>query len=124
MSNQLLGSWGEDFVSNYCQQKLGLKVLKKNYRTKFFEVDILALDPEKNVGVIIEVKTRRGDRKGELLIDGFDAINKFKIDKLKKAVKYFLTKNFFSSVRVDVASVLYGRDGLFQVDYIKHAVSN
>jgi len=124
MSNQVLGGWGEDFVSSYCQRKLGLKILKRNYRTKLFEVDILAFDPNKHVGVIIEVKTRRGDRRGEQLFNGFDAINKSKINKLERAAKYFLAKNFFSSVRVDVASVLYGWDGLFQVDYIMHAVSN
>jgi len=61
MNKKELGSAGEDFAENYLAlDKYG--ILKKNYRTRFGEIDIIAL--KGRTVYFFEVKTRRSSAYG------------------------------------------------------------
>ena len=54
-SNQRFGALGEKLAARYLKEQ-GYKILKKNYKNKLGEIDIIAVD--KNEIVFVEVKTR------------------------------------------------------------------
>ena len=56
-----LGKSGEDLAAKALQKK-GLKIIIRNFRNKFGEIDIIARDRESLV--FVEVKTRCSDRFG------------------------------------------------------------
>jgi putative endonuclease len=57
LHNNALGAHGEDLAVRYLQGK-GLRVLERNWRCRFGEIDVVARDGE--TVAFIEVKTRRG----------------------------------------------------------------
>ncbi|MDP3012699.1 MAG: YraN family protein [Candidatus Subteraquimicrobiales bacterium] len=100
-----LGIRGEEIASRFLIKK-GFKILFKNYRLKFGEIDIIALD--KNSLVFVEVKTRFNTEFGK----PFEAINISKQNKLRKLADCFIAFNqpeakFF---RFDVISILINKD--------------
>jgi putative endonuclease len=68
---QTLGILGEDLACVELQRR-GYAILARRYRTRFGEIDIVARDGDTTV--IVEVKTRDGDRFG----DGADAVTGWK----------------------------------------------
>jgi putative endonuclease len=104
MDRRLLGQIGEDIAEKYLIG-LGYEILAKNYRSKFGEVDLVALDWQ--TIVFVEVKARTSCIFGE----PEEAVNKKKISKIIKTALYFLNsaieKNSFSW-RVDVVAVKLG----------------
>ncbi|MEQ8176086.1 MAG: YraN family protein [Syntrophomonadaceae bacterium] len=98
--NQELGRTGEDLAVKFLMGK-GYKVLKRNYRTAYGEIDIIC---EFSGGlVLVEVKTRRSHRFGLPQ----ESVTPAKIRHLKKAAYLFLesfTKPF-RFVRFDVIAI-------------------
>ena len=62
INSQKLGRLGEDYACQWLRQR-NWRILARNWRNRFGELDIIALDPEA-VLVFVEVKTRRTDRFG------------------------------------------------------------
>lgn len=58
LSPKSLGKAGELFAASYLE-KNGYTVIARNFRTRFGELDVVAMTPQKNQLAIIEVKTRR-----------------------------------------------------------------
>ncbi len=56
-----LGKKGEDIAASYLRDK-GFKIIARNYRDKFGEIDIIARD--RRTWVFVEVKTRHSIRFG------------------------------------------------------------
>jgi putative endonuclease len=89
----------EDAATKYLVKK-GYKILERNFKTKFGEIDIIAL--EKDVLVFIEVKGGKDDL--------YDPAERADINKLKKVMRtaeFFINryKGNFEEVRIDVISV-------------------
>jgi putative endonuclease len=61
MNNQLVGKYGEDIVCRHLK-KNGCKILERNFRTRFGEIDIIAY--KKGHTAFVEVKTRNNDAFG------------------------------------------------------------
>lgn len=61
---QLLGARGERVAARYLRRR-GYAIVRRNYRGRHGEVDLIALDGE--VLVFVEVKTRAQDRYGDPL---------------------------------------------------------
>lgn len=107
MSKKLiLGKHGESIATDYLI-RCGYSILAKNYRCKFGEVDIIAKESDKLV--FIEVKTRIS------LNYGFpeEAINKYKIGKIRNVAKLFMANNTnFSNfdIRFDIISIIVDRN--------------
>ena len=62
LNGRELGRLGEDYACQWLRQR-NWKILARNWRSRFGELDIIALDPETTL-VFVEVKTRRTDRFG------------------------------------------------------------
>ena len=71
-----LGKFGEDIAGKFLEN-IGYKIIDKNFKTKFGEIDIIAKD--KNTFVFIEVKTRNSDEYGAPQL----AVNNYKKKRLK-----------------------------------------
>ena len=94
----------------------GYKILKRNYKTKFSEIDIIAED--QGVICFVEVKARHTNLFGE----PSEAISIVKQRKIAKAAICYLRENNLleSLARFDVVSLLHTKD-LPEVDLIKDA---
>ena len=62
INSRELGRLGEDYACQWLRQR-NWKILARNWRSRFGELDIIALDPEA-ILVFVEVKTRRTGRFG------------------------------------------------------------
>ena len=111
-----LGSLGEESAVRFLKEN-GYKILNRNYKTKFAEIDIIALD--KDTLVFIEVKTRHSDKFGM----PSEAILPSKQRQISKAALAFLKeKNLFhKKARFDVVSILYSLSEKPKFDLIKNA---
>ena len=109
-----LGKDGEALAVSFCKKK-GYRVLEKNYRTAFGEIDIIARDGD--VIVFIEVKTRTDDTFGY----PFEAVDARKREKIRKVALCFM-KKFKQEVpaRFDVFSISIA-GGEKQIEHIKDA---
>jgi putative endonuclease len=59
--NQQIGKWGEDVSSEYLMQN-GYKIVGRNARTPYGEIDIIAKKGE--ITIFVEVKTRTSNKMG------------------------------------------------------------
>lgn len=109
-----LGEQGENIAADFLRKK-GYKVIERNYRNTFGEIDIIAL--HKGTVVFIEVKTRRSDGFGK----PYEAIDTRKKVKMKNIALMYL-KKFKKEIpaRFDVVSIqLNGNDR--QIELIQNA---
>ncbi len=109
-----LGKEGEDRAVAFLKKK-GYRILEKNYRTVFGEIDIIAKDGD--VIVFIEVKTRADDAFGY----PFEAVTWRKREKIRKVSLSFLKKlKKEPPARFDVLSIRL-EDGEKKIEHIKDA---
>ena len=85
--SNVVGKLGEDLATEYLRKK-GYKIIERNFRKGYGELDIIATDS--NVLVCVEVKTRTVgvDKFGK----GVESVNIYKQQKLLRAVKMYLLK--------------------------------
>jgi len=91
MKNKQIGDFGEGIACNYLI-KNGHRIIKRNYRAGFDEIDIVAISPDKTL-VFIEVKTLTA-RNGAF--SGFmpeDKMTEFKLKKISRACERFSISN-------------------------------
>ncbi len=113
--NKSLGERGEDYASIFLKNS-GYKIMKKNFRYKTGELDIIALEGE--TIVFVEVKTRSGSQFGE----PEESIDNWKVNKIKKTAAYYLLINDFENIetRFDVISLRLLGDSM-TINHIKDA---
>ncbi|MBR5913507.1 MAG: YraN family protein [Selenomonadaceae bacterium] len=110
-----LGNAGEIFAANYLESH-GYKIIKKNFRVRSAEIDIVAeID---GVIVFVEVKTR-SDMKHGLPVE---AVNFRKQQKIIEAASVFLQdeKYFDKACRFDVIEI-YSDGVKFSARHIENA---
>ena len=102
MLNQTLGRKGEAQAVLFLQ-KLGFKIIEKNFKKPQGDIDIVALDGQ--TLVFIEVKTRSSHAYGSPL----ESITPWKIRLLIKNAQFYklLHPKLPESLRIDVVSVDY-----------------
>ena len=97
---KLLGKVGEEKAAKYLK-KQGVKVIARNYKNAFGEIDIIAKDGEYTV--FIEVKTRTGEMFGTPA-EAVDFRKRQKYALIAKA--YLAAKGLFdTAVRFDVIEI-------------------
>jgi putative endonuclease len=86
---------------------LGLQVLTRNWRCRYGEIDVVAVDPDTGTVVFVEVKTRTGDGFGGLA----EAVTPQKARRLRQLAAMWLAAqdNRWGGVRIDVIGVRIGR---------------
>lgn len=82
--NQIIGRFGEEMAEKYLI-KNGYKIIGRNIKTSYKEIDIVAL--KDGCLAFVEVKTRTSDKFGS----AEEAIGAGKLNSLKKAVGKYLT---------------------------------
>ncbi|OGH24060.1 MAG: hypothetical protein A3J69_02115 [Candidatus Levybacteria bacterium RIFCSPHIGHO2_02_FULL_42_12] len=119
-SRQLIGIRGEDIAAQFLAKK-GFRIIERNFKKRYGEIDIVAIDPSKSSGpdgtlVFVEVKTRSSGEFGNPL----EAITSFKLKQLIKTAQFYhLTHpDFPDLLRIDAVSVEIGLDG--SVEKIEH----
>lgn len=88
MDNLSIGKLGEDIAVKYLADHR-YKIVERNYRQKFGEIDIVAKAPDKTI-VFVEVKTLVPGRNG---IRPEDNMTAAKIQKSKKIAEFYAIKN-------------------------------
>lgn len=99
-----LGMWGEQLAVDYLQ-KCGWTVLERNWRCRYGELDIVAADAA--TVVFVEVKTRAGDRYGDVVT----AVTPAKVRRLRRLAGLWLAgqDRQWSGLRIDVIAIRVGR---------------
>lgn len=109
-----LGKEGENIAEEFFRRK-GFKILEKNYRTVFGEIDIIAKD--KDVLVFIEVKARTDSAFGH----PFEAVDRRKREKIRKvALCYMKRLKRECAARFDVLSINV-EDGSRSIEHFRDA---
>jgi putative endonuclease len=113
--NISIGCQGEEEAVRFLKHK-GYKILARNYRTRFAEIDIIARD--KDALCFVEVKTRLSGCFGE----PEEAIDKRKQSKISLAAMFFLKENGLldARARFDVVSVRSFK-GTWKIELLKNA---
>lgn len=94
-----IGKYGEDLASEFLIRQ-GARILGKNYRTRYGEIDLIALMGDEIL--FVEVKTRTSEEYGY----PEQAINYFKVRHLYRAVESYLNKHQLDNFwRLDGISV-------------------
>lgn len=115
MNKVTYGKLGEDEAQKYLINH-GYKVIERNYKLKYGEIDIIAT---KNKFIIfVEVKTRLSDLFGAPA----EAVDMKKQQKIIKVAKqYLLRKNIYDyPCRFDIIEI-YLKDGKSKINHIEDA---
>ncbi len=97
-----LGTLAEDYACKQLQQK-GYRLISRNYRCRYGEIDIIAVDKE--TLVFVEVKARSGFRYGTPL----EAVSLKKIVKISQVGEHFAINSqqlLPQAHRIDVAAIM------------------
>ena len=113
-----IGKMGENLVADYLKSK-GYTVIKRNYKDRYGEVDIIAENQENLV--FVEVKTRSENA----IVSGIEAVDEKKKRLIQNEAVMF-TKRLKTELepRIDVAEVVRSEvDGKekWKLKYIKNA---
>ncbi len=95
-----LGNLAEDFASHLLQSK-GYKVIDRNFRSRFGEIDIVA--EEGSTLVFVEVKARWSQKFGS----PEEAVTPSKLRKIRKTAEYYALINSKTDrkMRIDVVAL-------------------
>ena len=97
--NKITGNKGETLVTEYLERK-GYKILSRNYRSKWGEIDIVAKINQ--IVVFVEVKTKSTDKFGE----PWEMVNGWKIEQVKRMGELWCRECAWEGrVRLDVVGV-------------------
>jgi putative endonuclease len=111
-----IGALGEQVAVEHLTG-LGLRVLDRNWRCRYGELDVIAADSTARVVVFVEVKTRTTDRFG-----GVDqAVTPQKVRRLRRLAGLWLAGQDagWAAVRIDVIGVRIGRTRTPQITHLQ-----
>jgi putative endonuclease len=111
-NNKVTGNRGEEIAGKYLENK-GYKIIERNFRTRFGEIDIICSYGQ--MLVFVEVKTKIGHDFGE----PEEMVNKSKISKVKRMGEVYLQdKGISAPCRVDVVAIVLENNG--SVEKLEH----
>jgi len=113
-AKDVLGKTGEQAAAEYLE-KLGYRILDRNWRCATGEIDIVAVD--RRVFVVCEVKTRSGVGFGTPL----EAVGRVKLRRLRMLAVAWLNAHGvrFDQVRIDVVGLVYEGTGGFTIEHLR-----
>jgi len=114
-----VGRQGEELAAAFLQKR-GYRILERNFRLAYGEVDIIAKDG--SFLVFVEVKLRQDDDYGS----GEEAINKRKIAHIERVGEYYaaLHPQLPQTLRIDVVSINLSRKNHPQIRLFKNIHSS
>ena len=115
----ILGKKGEKIASEYLE-KNHYEIIKRNFRCKQGEIDIIAYDNKNREYVFVEVKTRTNFEYGKPV----DSVNKMKQKHIVSATKYYIYLHNLENkyIRFDIIEI-YKKDQ-YIINHIKNVEIN
>ncbi len=107
------GAKAEEKVAEYLRIE-GFKILAKNWKTKWCEIDVVA--EKQKVAYFVEVKYRSNSSQGS----GFEYITAAKLKKMELAAKSWVEINSWKNEYVLSAAEVSGTD--FEVEFIEELI--
>ncbi len=106
MTRVQLGALGEALAVDHLT-RMGLRIVNRNWRCRYGELDVIACDEATRTVVFVEVKTRTGDGYGGLA----HAVTERKVRRLRRLAGLWLAGQHqrWAAVRIDVIGVRIGR---------------
>ncbi|MEE6176478.1 YraN family protein [Mycobacterium sp. 050134] len=116
MSRGQLGALGEALAADHLTG-MGLRILHRNWRCRYGELDLIACDEATETVVFVEVKTRTGDGYGGLPY----AVNGQKVRRLRRLAGLWLAgqDRRWAAIRIDVIGVRIGRQRTPEVTHLR-----
>jgi putative endonuclease len=108
------GRWAEDAALAYMQDR-GLKLLQRNYRTRFGEIDLIMTDAD--ILVLVEVRYRaRND-----FATAIESIDRAKCERILRSGEHYLQQRHKADIqcRLD-AVIITGSEGSHDIEWLKH----
>lgn len=101
-----IGALGEQLAVDYLSSR-GLRVLTRNWRCRYGELDVVAADDAASTVVFVEVKTRTTDQFGGVS----EAVTPMKLRRLRRLAGLWLAAQdrSWAAVRIDVIGIRIGR---------------
>jgi putative endonuclease len=101
-----IGALGEQLAADHLAG-LGLRIVARNWRCRYGELDLVAVDVSTDSVIFVEVKTRTGDGFGGLE----QAVTPQKVRRLRRLAGIWLAgqDQRWAQVRIDVIGVRIGR---------------
>jgi len=96
---------------------LGLRVLTRNWRCRYGELDVIAADDAARAVVFVEVKTRTTDQFGGVA----EAVTPVKVRRLRRLAGLWLATqpDSWGAVRIDVIGVRIGRSRTPEITHVQ-----
>ncbi len=115
-SRQHIGKQAEKLACRYLQRN-GLKLLTKNYHSRFGEIDLIMQDND--TLVFIEVRCRQMNAQ----VGAAESINFSKIQKIHKTAEHYLIQSKqIPACRFDVIAMTHNKiNSDYTIDWIKNA---
>lgn len=112
MNRLSIGRLGERKAEEFLKN-LGYRILERNYRSRFGEIDLIAEDH--GTVVFVEVKLRGGDKFGTPL----EAITHQKLSKVIKTSQFYLLNKPNQNIRYDAMEIIETR-GKLNINHVKN----
>lgn len=114
-TNILSGKNGEDCAATYLIAK-GYKIIERNFKKRYGEIDIIALD--RDTLVFVEVKTRSSNAFGYPL----ESITPWKLKTVIKTAEYYVLthKNLPKRLRIDAISIMLSGNETPLIEHIEN----
>ncbi|HJT96187.1 MAG TPA: YraN family protein [Mycobacterium sp.] len=111
-----IGALGEQLAVDHLES-LGLRVLVRNWRCRYGELDVIAADDARRIVVFVEVKTRTSDQFGGIA----QAVTPNKVRRLRRLAGVWLAaqNGSWAAVRIDVIGVRIGRRRTPEVTHLQ-----
>ncbi|KUI42559.1 hypothetical protein AU197_15890 [Mycobacterium sp. IS-1590] len=111
-----IGALGEQLAVDHLRA-LGLRVLERNWRCRYGELDVIAVDDSAHTAVFVEVKTRTSERFGGVV----EAVTPQKVRRLRRLAGLWLAAQDtdWSQLRIDVVGVRIGRRRTPEITHIQ-----
>ncbi|MBO0677196.1 YraN family protein [Mycolicibacterium sp. S2-37] len=111
-----IGARGEQLAVDHLTS-LGLRVLDRNWRCRYGELDVIAADPARDTVVFVEVKTRTSDRFGGVA----QAVTPQKVWRLRRLAGLWLAgqDERWAAVRIDVVGIRLRRGHSPEITHVQ-----
>jgi putative endonuclease len=116
MTRIQLGAMGEALAVDHLT-RAGLRILGRNWRCRYGELDVIACDEATRTVVFVEVKTRTGDGYGGLA----HAVTPRKVRRLRRLAGLWLAgqDQRWAGLRIDVIGVRVGRQRTPEITHLR-----
>ena len=111
-----IGALGEQVAVDHLRG-MGLRILARNWRCRYGELDVIAVDDAACAVVFVEVKTRTGEQFGGVA----EAVTPAKVRRLRRLAGLWLAQQsgHWAAVRIDVVAVRIGRRRTPEITHIQ-----